>query len=128
MGQGYRLVPVGLAVVVAVLVVPGPFDFLVLLVLMFVAGCLSADRPVAAATAITAVILLPCSVLLAVVGASWFARDWHGYYPLRFDVAPVTLYAAGDLIVGIFTVWGWAVVAAYMGAGIVLRRRIRAAN
>ena len=128
MVQGYRLAPVGVAVVVGVLVVPAPFDFLVLLGLMFVAGCLSPDRPVAAATAITAVILLPGSVLLAVVGASWFVRDWHGYYPLRFDVAPVTLLVAGDLIVAIFSLWGWAVVAAYMGGGTVLRLRIRATN
>ncbi len=128
MVRGFRLLPVGVAVVVGVLVVPGPFDFFVLLALLFVAGCLSPDRPVAAATAISAVFLLPCSVLLAVAGASWIIGGWHGTYPLRFEFAPATGLVVGDLVVQLFYTWGWAVVAAYMGAGTVLRRRIRAAG
>ena len=133
MARGYRLLPVGVAVVVSVLVLPQPFVFPVLLALMFVAGCLSPDRPVAAATAMAAVFLFPCSIVLAVIGASWFPGGWQVFYPLRFGyplrfaASSAMLLTVGDLVVQILYAWGWAVGAAYMGAGTVLRLRIRAA-
>ncbi len=122
-----RLLPVAVAFVAGVLFVPGLYVWLALLVPMFVAGCLYSDRPVAAATTLMALGYLPCALLLAVLGVSWFTNGWFGYLPLRFNLSPATLLLVGDLVVELFYTWGWAVVAAYMGAGVILRRRIRAA-
>ena len=51
-----------------------------------------------------------------------------GYNPLSFDLVPAFLLVAVDLVVNVLVSWGWMVFAAYMGAGIALRLRIRAAN
>ena len=123
----------GVVVVVSLLVLPQPYVFPVLLAVMFVAGWLSPDHPVAAATAVAAVFLLPCSVILALIGASWFPSGWEAFYPvrfgypIRFEPFPATWTMVGDLVVGILYTWGWAVGASYMGAGIALRLRNRAA-
>ena len=127
MARGSTLLLVAMAYVAGLLFVPGLYGWLVLLVSMFVAGCLFPDRPVASATTVTALSLVPCALVLVVTGASWFTSGWHGYYPLRLDLSPTALLVAGDLVVSVIYTWGWAVVAAYMGAGAVLRWRIRAA-
>ncbi len=128
MSRNPRLLPVAVAVAAGLLFVPGSWAWLVLLVSMFVAGCLIPDRPVAVSTAMTALGLFPCALLLAITGASWITSGWHGIYPLRLDSWPGALFVAGDLTVRVIVTWGWAVFAAYMGAGIALRRRLRAAN
>ena len=132
MARCYRLLPVAVAVAISVLVLPQLLVLPVLLALMFVAGCLLPDRPVAVASAMAAVFLLPCAVVLAVIGASWFPGGWQVFYPLRFGyplrftASPAMLLAVGDLVVQVIYAWGWAVVAAYMGAGTALRLRNRA--
>ena len=133
MALRYRLLPVGIAVVVTLLVLPQSYMFPSLLLLMFAAGCLAPDRPVAAATATASVFLLPCSIVLGVIGTSWFPGGWQVFYPttlgypLRFPTSTATYAMVGDLVVQILYTWGWAVGAAYMGAGIALRLRKRAA-
>ncbi len=114
--------------VAGVALAPGLFALLVLLASLFVAGCLFPERPVAAATMVTVLGLLPCAVLLAFLGFSGFAGSWYSAYPVEFELALISPWAIGDLIVRAFATWGWAVVAAYMGAGVVFRVRIRRAR
>ena len=122
-----RLLAVGFAVVALVLVCPVTFVGLPFLVLLFLAGWLSPDRPVAAASALTALGLLASVARLAVTGEHWLSNNWHGYYAPDLDLSLAALLVAGDLLVEMFRVWGWAVFMAYMAAGIALRRRIRIA-
>jgi hypothetical protein len=124
----FKLLPVAVAYMAGVLLLPGVLAWLVLLASLFVAGCLFPARPVAAATSVTGLTLVPCALLLAFTEVSWFTSGWHRYYPVKLELEPATLFGVGDLLVRAFTTWGWAVVAAYMGAATVLRRKLQAAR
>ena len=124
--RGEHGLAVGFAVVAGALVLPLWCTGLLLL-LLFLAGWLSPDHPVAVATAMTAMGLGGSVVRLAVTGEHWVFNDWHGRYPLEFDFPLGALFVGGDFVVEILSVWGWAVFMAYIGAGIAVRRRIRTA-
>ena len=98
---------------------------LILLALMFVVGWLSPEHPVAAATVLTGVMVLPCVVVLDARAAFWFTG--YGYNLRSFDLVPAYLLVVADFAVNIVVTWGWMVFSAYMGAGIALRLRKRAA-
>ena len=128
MGRGSGLLLVAVAAVAGLVLLPESLGIWILLVLMFVAGWLSPEHPVATATALAGLCFVPGFVLLVLNADSWFTHYWHGYNPLSFDLVPALLLVAVDLVVNVLVSWGWMVFAAYMGAGIALRLRIRAAN
>lgn len=94
---------------------------------VFGASWLFPEHPVAVATVVTGLGLLPGFVVLFVSADAWFAHYWGGFNPLSFDWAPAFLLVAADLVVNLVVCWGWMVFVAYMGAGMALRRRLRAA-
>ena len=121
------LIPVVLAVVAGILLLPAWVGGLIVLGLVFVASWLFPEHPVAVANVVTGLGLLPGLVVLFVKANSWFTHYWGGFNPLSFDWTPAFLLVAADLVVNLVVCWGWMVFVAYMSAGIALRRRLRAA-
>ena len=115
------------AVIVGIVLLPVWLGVLVLPFAVFVAGWLFPEHPVVTATALAALTMLPGIVVLVVSADSWFTHYWDGYNLLSFDLVPAFLLVAADFAVNILVAWGWLVFAAYMGAGIALRLRKRAA-
>ena len=126
MRQGVKLLVVLGAAVAGLLLLPGWSGILIMLALMFVLGWLVPDHPVAAATIWYGLSLTASLVTLAVATDCWLVSGCGVFYPLGFDLAPVLLFEVVQVAVYLFVGWGWMVVTSYMGAGLALRRRIRA--
>ena len=121
------LLLVAIAAVAGVVLLPEWVGFLILPVTVLAAGWLFPEHPVVTATAVAAFTILPGVVMLLLRADSWFTHYWDGYNLLSFDLAPAFLLVAVDFAVNILVAWGWLVFAGYMGAGIALRLRKRAA-
>ena len=135
MRRRFKLLAIAVTVPVCVLAVPGSVAVVPLIILGFSAGFLVPDRPVAAGSLMAAVFFAPSILLGATwfffspsvsLGAIWFADQWHRYYPLTLNKSLATLIVIGNIAVGYLAVWGWAVFLGYMGAGVALRRQLRA--
>ena len=127
MRPGLTVLLVATAAVAGILLVPVWLGVLILLGAVFVAGWLFPEHPVAVGTVVIGLGWLPGFVVLFMSAGSWFTRYWAGFNPLSFDWTPAYLLVAADLAVNLVVCWGWMVFVAYMGAGLSLRRRIRAA-
>ena len=128
MRQGLKLLLVAMAAVAGIVLLPAWLGGLIVLGSVFVASWLFPEHPVAVATVVIGLGLLPGFVILFVSADSWFTYYWDGFNLISFDWAPAFLLVAADLVVNLLVCWGWMVFVAYMGAGIALRLRLRAAN
>ena len=127
MSRGPRLLLLVAVTAMAGIVLPEWMGILIVPGLVFIAGWLFPEHPVASATAVAAFTILPGVVMLIVGADSWFTHHWDGYNLLSFALTPAYLLVAADFAVNILVAWGWLVFAAYMGAGIALRLQKRAA-
>lgn len=127
MRPGPKLLLVAVAAAAGILVLPAWLGGLIVLGSVCGASWLFAEHPVAVATVVTGLGLLPGLVVLFVRADSWLTHYWDGFNPLSFDWAPAFLLVAADLVVNLVVCWGWMAFVAYMGAGMALRRRLRAA-